>query len=172
MMPRLTLKTGPLFFDSPKLIDLVTKAKRKVMSGQGAFVRRKARSSMRRKKNPSAPGSPPRDRGGALKRLIFFVYDPIAEDVVIGPEFWNKAGSVANVSGQTTPQRLEQGGAVIATEAFTRKRGWRIVSKRYASRTRSPVRTRRTIVEPRPLMKPALTKGMREWVRKWEGAVK
>ena len=182
MMPRLSLKTGPLFFDSRKLIDLVTKAKRKVMSGQGAFVRRKAKSSLKRGSKSwgverhSNPGQPPLvdSRRSDLRRLIFFVYDPIDEDVVIGPVGISTRGQrmTTNEFGKTTPQRLEEGGAVVMYEEFTRKEGWHKTNRRSFRKTRLPKRSRRTTVGARPVMKPALTKGTEEWVRKWEGAVK
>lgn len=175
MMPRLSLKASPLFFDSPKLIAMMDKAKREVMSAQGAFVRQKAKSLLKPRRTPSAPGQPPRVHGrdSHLRRLIFFVYDPIAEDVIIGPEAISRTrGFTSNEFGKTTPQRLEGGGAVILHEVFLREDGWIKVDGQFARRWEGRKRSRRTTVAARPFMNPALIKGMDEWVRKWEGAVK
>lgn len=174
MMPRLTLKMGPLFFDSRKLIAAMDRAKRKVMSSQGAFVRRKAKTSLKSRRKASAPGQPPRVHGrdSHLRRLIFFVYDPIEEDVIIGPEaISRKRGFTSNEFGKTTPQRLEGGGPVILNEVFLRKDGWIKVDGQFARRWEGRKRSRRTTVAARPFMNPALIRGMQEWVKKWEGAL-
>ena len=78
-------KTKQLFFDSAKVIQAVDKGTRKVLSRFGAFVRRTAKGSIRKRKASSAPGSPPSSHTGLLKRFIFFGYDPSRRSVVIGP---------------------------------------------------------------------------------------
>jgi hypothetical protein len=47
------------FFDRQSVIDRMTKANRRALSKVGAFIRRRARSSLRRRKRRSQPGSPP-----------------------------------------------------------------------------------------------------------------
>lgn len=96
------LKIKYLFFDSPKVIRAVDKSTRKVLSKFGAFVRRSARQSIRKRKRTSAPGSPPSSHTGLLKRFIFFGYDPDQKSVVIGPVPLNQRGK--------TPSTLEYGG--------------------------------------------------------------
>lgn len=96
-----TVKAG--FFDSVKVRSMVGTAARRVLSKFGAFVRQRARSSIRSRKKPSLPGMPPSSHEGSLKRLIFFAYDPAARSVVVGP---TKFGA-----GEA-PGLLERGGRV------------------------------------------------------------
>ena len=51
--------TKQMFFDRAKVKNAVDKGVRKVLSKFGAFVRRTARSSIRKRKRVSAPGEPP-----------------------------------------------------------------------------------------------------------------
>ena len=123
----LGVQIGPaksLFFDRPAVRNAVDRAQRRVLSRFGAYVRRGARSSIRKRKRPAPPGSPPSDHTGRLKRNIFFVYEPVKSSVVIGP---------ARLSGSTdAPETLEHGGVV------TLKRRGRRIRKRYqALRTRA-----------------------------------
>ncbi len=79
------MKVNRLFFDSPKVLKAVDKTTRRVLSRFGAFVRRRARGSIRKRKKTSAPGRPPTSQTGTLKRFIFFSYEPNRKSVVIGP---------------------------------------------------------------------------------------
>ena len=79
------MKVKQLFFDSPKVLKAVDKTTRKALSRFGAFVRRTARGSIRKRKKTSAPGKPPTSQTGLLKRFIFFSYEPSRKSVVIGP---------------------------------------------------------------------------------------
>lgn len=97
----------------------------------GAFVRRSARQSLRKRKAASAPGSPPSVHTPYLKNKILFAVDTSGLSVVIGP----------------TPDRgndaeeLEYGGV-------TRRNG----------KGRSAGRSQR--IEARPFMRPALAKNL------------
>ncbi|HOM77081.1 MAG TPA: hypothetical protein PLE88_11240, partial [Anaerohalosphaeraceae bacterium] len=62
------MKITHLFFDSPKVIRAVDKSTRKVLSRFGAFVRRTAKQSIRKRKKSSTPGTPPSSHTGLLKR--------------------------------------------------------------------------------------------------------
>ena len=73
------------FFTAEAVLKALTRAERQALSKAGAFVRRRARNSIRKRKAVSNPGGPPTDRGGALKRLLFFVFDPTSRSVVVGP---------------------------------------------------------------------------------------
>lgn len=137
------------FFDSELVMKALGDAERKTLSKFGAFVRTRAKTSIRpaiilnRKARraakkagqsepkpqyqPSQPGEPPRSRTGILKRNIFFGYDADAHSVVIGPTLVGGAPS-------DVPHRLEFGGE------FKTKQG-RIVR-----------------VKKRPYMQPALDK--------------
>jgi hypothetical protein len=80
-----------LFFDRP-VRSAVDRAKMKVLSKYGAFVRRTARSLIRTRKSATPRGRPPADRTGRLKSTILFVRDPNAESVLIGPYKLNGTG--------------------------------------------------------------------------------
>ena len=101
------LKITHLFFDSAKVIRSVDKSTRKVLSKFGAFVRRTAKQSIRKRKKASAPGSPPSSHTGLLKRFIFFGYDTQKSSVVIGPTRLTEnnrgeAPSILEYGGRTT----------------------------------------------------------------------
>ena len=70
------------------MIDAVGKANARNLSQAGAFIRRSARSSLRRRKRVSAAGEPPsvhtHDPVATLKN-IWFVFDPRRLSVVVGP---------------------------------------------------------------------------------------
>ena len=104
------LKITHLFFDSEKVVRSVDKSTRKVLSKFGAFVRRTAKQSIRKRKASSAPGQPPSSHTGLLKRFIFFGYDPQNESVVIGPARLSQnnrgeAPSILEYGGRTTVKK-------------------------------------------------------------------
>jgi len=53
----------------------------------GAAIRLTARRSIRRRKGPSAPGTPPHTHTGALRGAILYAVEKNREQVVIGPAF-------------------------------------------------------------------------------------
>lgn len=73
------------FFDKAAVLSKVDPAKARALSRFGAFVRQRARSSIRTRKGISPPGSPPYSHVGTLKKSILFGYDQKADTVVIGP---------------------------------------------------------------------------------------
>lgn len=94
-----------LFFTSSEVIRATNVAERKVLSKFGAFVRQRARTSMKRRKKPSAPGQPPSAHVGLIKKFLFFVYEPTRHSVIIGPALLDKP-SVGAL------EVLEHGGSV------------------------------------------------------------
>lgn len=74
-----------VFFDKPEVMAAVDRGTRKALSKFGAYTRTRAKSSIKKRKGSSAPGSPPSSHTGYLKRLIFFGYDAQKKSVVIGP---------------------------------------------------------------------------------------
>jgi hypothetical protein len=107
------MKINSLFFDQPAVVRTTDRATRRVFSRFGAFVRRSARSSIRRRKRTSSPGQPPTSRTGLLKRFIFFGFDPTKRSVVIGPARLNGSGrgdapSLLEHGGTTTLRRRGQ----------------------------------------------------------------
>lgn len=116
------------FFDREKVIKAVSRARRRALSKAGAFIRTRARTSIRKRKGTSPPGSPPYSHVGDLRKGILFGYDAQRESVVVGP---------VGFKGSTAPSALEFGGT----------------SKRYSRRERRDVPVE---IGPRPYMGPAL----------------
>ena len=92
------------FFDRRGIDRKVATAKRRAMSRFGAFVRTRARSSIRKRKAIAPSGEPPSSHEGSLRRLIFFALDPVTDSVVIGPVSF-RAGEA--------PRLLEHSGRTI-----------------------------------------------------------
>ncbi len=64
-----------MFFDRRAVIDAVGRANVKVLSHAGAFIQRRAKSSIRKRKRASRPGEPPSSHVGTLRNLIYFGFD-------------------------------------------------------------------------------------------------
>jgi hypothetical protein len=137
------------FFDAPKVIRSVDAATRRVLSKFGAYVRTAARSSIRKRKATSVPGSPPSSHTGLLRQFIFFGYDAANRSVVIGPTRLN------STSG-TAPETLEYGGSA---KIVRRQRG----GKRVVSTAN---------IAARPFMHPALNKELPKLPPMWANSVK
>lgn len=101
------------FFDRKPVIDATDRATRKVLSRFGAYVRSSARQSIRKRKRASHPGNPPSSHTGLLKRFIFFVYDKVSRNVVIGPTLLNRQSTFGGRETNTVPEVLEYGGRTI-----------------------------------------------------------
>ena len=105
-----------LFFDSDAVMRSVDRGTRRVLSKFGAYVRRTAKSSIRKRKRSSPPGSPPSSHTGLLRKFIWFGYDPAKRSVVVGP-----ARLTQNGRGEA-PSLLEYGGATTVTRKGKRRR--------------------------------------------------
>ncbi len=132
-----------MFFDRKAVTSAVDRAERRVLSRFGAFVRRGARSSIRKRKRASEPGMPPSSHTGLLKRNIFFLYEPQQSGVVIGPTLLGK--------GTDAPRLLEHGGS-----ATRRKRKRRV----------------RVTYQPRPFMGPAFEQEKPKLPKMWRDSVR
>jgi hypothetical protein len=103
------------FFDRQAVMTAMSAADRRALSKAGAFIRQRARSSMRKRKRISQPGSPPSAHAGHLRKFLFFSYDPGTHSVVIGPaKMSTKAEGVSSV-----PNLLEFGGTVTVRKTRT-----------------------------------------------------
>lgn len=118
------LKQG--FFDSAKVKAGVDAGLRRVLSKLGSFVRRRARSSIRKRKRAAAAGSPPSSHAGQLK-LIYFAWDAAQKSVVVGP--------IPQQGEAVVPALMEKGGQFTLVEK---------------------TKTRILHYRPHPFMKPAL----------------
>lgn len=137
------------------MIDALDKAERRELSKAGAFVRRSARSSIRKRKRPSAAGKPPSSHTGEYRRSILFGYESKRRSVVIGPS--------ATFGGAEVPSLLEFGGQGPAvkedrwiTPSGPARRG---VGGKFVSNDRVLLKKgSRQTYKPRPHMLPALEK--------------
>ena len=115
-----------LMFNSDEVLRRVAKARRAALSTIGAYVRQRARTSIRRRRGPAPPGRPPHSHVGLLRRLIVFAYDPQVDGVVVGP---------LGLRNSPAPHALEYGDYSNSVQ-----RG----------------RRRRVYVRARPYMRPAM----------------
>lgn len=120
-----TLKRS--FFDVVKIQDEAERLRLRGLSKFGAYVRQRARTSIRKRKKISEPGKPPSSHAGELKKLIFFAYDSGTRSVVVGPALFKRGG---------VPSLLEYGGTIVR-----KLKGGAV---------------RRLVYRPRPYMSPAL----------------
>lgn len=141
------MRLKDLFFDTKAVRERTDRATRRVLSRFGAFVRRSARSSIRRRKRTSQPGSPPSSHAGLLKKFIFFGFDPRKDSVVIGPVRLTQKGR-----GEA-PSLLEYGGATKVEH-----RG-------------NPRKRKRAKVRPRPFMGPAFEKEQPKLPAMWRDSI-
>ena len=133
------------FFDAKTVTSRVDSATRKVLSKFGAFVRRTAKSSIRKRKKPAPPGQPPSSHTGLIKKFIFFGYEPANQNVVIGPVRLSQKGR-----GEA-PHLLEYGGTGTVERRGKRKRAK---------------------VRPRPFMGPAFEKEQPKLPAMWRDSVR
>jgi hypothetical protein len=157
------------FFDRRKVISALEKGKRAALSKAGAFVMRRARSSIRVRRKPSKPGSPPShhsEKGSLSLKTIWFYYDDRRDSVVVGPIKFNQKISAVQPS-LTLPSLMEYGGTATISEyrwvvdATGWNSKWRRINMRRKPRTDNPrlrleTRNRKATYPARPFMAPAL----------------
>ena len=135
------------YFDAKVVKRAMARVTASALRYAGAYVRKAAQHSIRRRKRVSRPGQPPSSHTGRLRGLILYGYERAVPSVVIGPR---KAGK-----GEA-PSLLEFGGVVTRE----RKPGWR----------RRVMGARRTMhYRPRPFMGPAMERSLphaMEWFEK------
>lgn len=154
------MKVTRFFFDKKAVIDLMDAATRKGMSRAGAFLRKRARSSLRRRKRTSAPGHPPSvhstDPFATLKNILFF-YEPAKRTLVVGPVRLNQTDFLNGIRQQgTVPQLHEFGGVAGIVERSWGGQKWFRHDNRRTLRPGQITRVRTAHYPPRPFMAPAL----------------
>jgi len=141
------MRIKSLFFDRPKVRRAVDHARRRSLSKAGAFIRQRARTSIRKRKRVSRPGQPPTSHTGLLRRFIFFGYDRRTESVVVGPVGFRRS---------RVPNVLEIGGPTVVQ-----------------SRRRGRGQKKRTVrIAARPYMRPALEKERSNLPTVWRNSVR
>lgn len=169
-----TFQMKQFFFDRARVQAALDKANVKNLSRAGAFVRTRARSSLRRRKKASAVGTPPsvhsNDNVATLK-AIYFVYDPISEGVIVGPVRLNQKHFLGpQIMSGTVPRIHEKGGTVGFREKKVGKR-WMAAGKRHP-RPGQPIRVRQATYPPRPTMGPALVAESPKFPGLWANSVR
>ena len=196
------MRMKQLFFDSRTVRRSVDRTTRRVLSRFGAYVRRTARRSIRKRKRPSDPGRPPSSHTGLLRRFIWFAYEPNKRSVVIGParltgdglgeapEALEYGGTVEKEARRITPAEfMEHGFGPVAVGAP----GGRMVKTATGVHrvTRAPIRTMRqarraarihndlgiggrprTRVRPRPFMRPAFEQEKPQLPAMWRDSLR
>jgi len=129
------------YFDAKVVRRAMARVTAAALRYAGAYIRKAAQHSIRRRKRISRPGEPPSSHTGSLRGLILYGYDRAVPSVVIGPR---KMGE-----GEA-PALLEFGGVV------TRKvKGGRLRRMRYRAR---------------PFMGPAMERSLPHASQWWEKA--
>ena len=155
------------FFDSAKVLRAVDRANRKNLSKAGAFVRTRARSSLRRRKKVSVAGQPPsvhsRDTFATLKNILFG-YDERTRGVVVGPV-------AVNGNKDRVPELMEKGGHALRKGTYAIERTKRGRQKKKLTFQR--IRNARSVhYEQRPFMGPALARELPHILPLWRDSVK
>ncbi|TWU12860.1 hypothetical protein CA54_16860 [Symmachiella macrocystis] len=98
------LRGRPVQMFNPRaVVSPKERATRHVLSRFGSFVRRTARSSIRKRKRVSGSGDPPSSHEGGLRRLLLFAFDMAAQSVVVGPLLYRSG----------VAELLEEGGQAV-----------------------------------------------------------
>ena len=145
------MRIKAMFFDRPRVQKAVSHANRRALSRAGAFVRTRARTSMRKRRGTSRPGRPPYAHQGSLRRMILFGYEPSRETVVVGPVGFRSSDA---------PNALEFGGRTT------------VVRRRRSSRMGQRVIKTRVRIAARPYMAPALDKERPNLPALWRNSVR
>lgn len=169
-----TYKLKDFFFDRSAVEKALDRATKKVLSKAGAFVRRRARTSMRRRKAIAPPGSPPsahsKDPVATLKNILFG-YDPARQSVIIGPVRLNMQQYLGpQLVAGTVPELHEFGGRVGIREKRVNGR-WRSSGRR-RPRPNEPTRVRLATYPARPFMGPALEAEAPNFPDLWSNSVR
>lgn len=153
-----TFEMKKAFFDRQKINDAIDRETRKALSKSLAFVRRRMRSGLRRRKRASKPGQAPSVHATspvATLKAILFAYDARTKSGIVGPIKLNGQRSLST-SSQALPGLLELGGQVTIPEESWDGTNW--IQQRRGRRVSSRKRTRkrRVRIAPRPNAEPSL----------------
>lgn len=119
-------------FDSKQVYLFMDKQTAALMRRVGGYLRMVARRSMRKRKGPSQPGTPPNAHEQPLLRTFLeYAFDPIKRRLVVGPKLLPRSNNFV------IPGLMERGGVIQAKRKDT------TFAKNYPAR---------------PFMKPALEK--------------
>lgn len=102
--------------DAARVKKKADQASFKSLGHAGGTIRKTAYRSIRKRKNPSRPGSPPSSPTGRLRRSFRYEVDRRTPGVVVGPvneiagRLWNlhEFGGIANAQDRRLPSRSRQ----------------------------------------------------------------
>lgn len=137
------------FRDLDKLQNAEERAAKRALSRFGAFVRTRARSSMRKRKKASAPGQPPSAHVGLIRKLLFFAYEAQTKSVIVGPALINSK------HGKSLVELHEKGGTLPVEEVQLGREFWVRKARVSIDGVPHPTRVRDAKYPARPYMKPA-----------------
>jgi hypothetical protein len=167
-----TMRMKDFFFDRQVIKDRMSTANRKAIAKVGAFIRRRARSSLRRRRKSSQPGRPPSvhtaDSVATLKNILF-AYEPQAEALVIGPVKLNHKALLGPQLGDLTVPQVQEFGATVRVREAKVGKQWRTGVRRV--RRGQPVRVRSVSYPERPFMGPALEAEQDHIPDTWSGQI-
>ena len=137
----------------------------KSLSKFGAFVRRTAKTSMRKSKKSSPPGLPPKGKKGLLAKLIQFVVERTRRNVAIGPILTNAkdAGVVPKLHEEGGSKKLTKGDRVVLSTLLGEKEGRHVPLSEIDRQATYPAR---------PYMKPAFDKELGEVSSLWLNSIR
>jgi hypothetical protein len=164
----LSAKVQDAFFDRQAVIEQVGRANARRLSRAGAFIRRRVRTDiLRRRKGTSSPGSPPhvhsRDNFATL-RNVQFALNRTDESLLVGPIRINSAKKRLRAGVTTVPELLEYGGRAPVEEMrdeptpMNPDPEWRLARGFVGTRLGVDRRTRTAEYAARPFMGPAFRK--------------
>lgn len=167
-----TKRAPQWFFDRKIVIDAIGRANAMGLSKAGAFVRQRARTSIRRRKSISEPGQPPHAHAKgntfASIKAIFFAFEPRRASVVIGPVgLGNRKTIFGSYSAGAVPNLLEFGGTALRrrpVRKFSGRKATPLQRKAFKALLATGQIQRKPVVmqsytanyRPRPFMGPAL----------------
>ena len=167
----ITFNVKKMFFDRPVVQNAMERQQRVAISKSLAFIRRRARSSLRRRKKVSEPGSQPsvhtKEEEGLKK--ILFSYNQRTGGGIVGPVKLNQVNLMSG-SSQPVTAVMEFGG-VVGIQEIAYPRGewsgggyfpWRRRDLRRRLDPSAKRRKRNAKYAPRPFMGPALEKEVAE----------
>lgn len=159
------------FFDRKAVTDATDKATRRVLSRFGAFVRTRAKTSIRpRKDKISPPNHPPYSHTGLLRKFILFAYEPRSRSVIVGPARLNGTAGRGRA-----PALLEYGGQVRGDgrTIYVKRGAGRDVKGRFTSRGSEAITLSGMLdYKPRPFMHPARDAELPKLRGMWKGSIK
>ncbi len=162
-----------MFFDRQTVLDPFEKARLRVLSKAGAFIRQRFRSIVRPGKGASQPGQPPKSHQGDLRKYCYFGFDKVTKSVVVGPAQTNKVyfdGDGKPLTGPAT-EVLDKGGTIQILEFFKAGEWRRVNLSRRRRAAGFQTRLRRVAIQARPAIVPAMENELPKFPELWRNAI-